>query len=745
MSYDALKSIERKAVLPKPFLVCGEADTDSAKLPFVGQLRGEGVDANVANHWAVRGHVIGWFPARLGLVVLDDDREAGTFKGADPLVVLPSLSRSKGAHYVFRASDSVRKLLPRKWRTLDGERQGEVIGRLDEYGKPKIEYACFAQPVGGCRPIEALAQAMELPRRGNEVPIALIERAHAVGRSGASLERAHDLARDVKYAEAAQEALKCLETAPEGGRNDLLYATSCFLGRLEAGVGLDIDESALVSACESNGIVAQYGLAEVVRQRDRGLEDGRGRPWEGVKDRTVTAEFLNWAVETLSEAAPAPPVKVEAAPETLYDPDGATVGGGTWYTFREGHGWEVDREARSVLKRSGVDFTTRKSVDDYLAVASIAHSVEGKVPWNRVPTHVGLPEGRALSLKTGNMVSQKASFYIRRALSVAPDYSAPPTAWLTFLERVLPDPAMRELLRDAMSYTLLGSTDAQVSFWAFGPAASGKSTVAETLEAIMGTYAHVLPDNTLVTRGKDKVENREWLNDLGGGVRYAMVDEVESRDRLNERGFKTVVTGSSVTSRRLYKGFETVKPSAHLWLFGNTCPRMDVHEALTRRIVALPFDEQIPEAERDEEVKLYLTTDPGEHARILAWMVTRAKNKLAEQASAAGTWRWFPLTRDRPEASQTFISRMLVTNDAVQYFVRSRLTRGGPDEYVTVEEVTERLLAWADEHEHVQPRKFSQQGLVSKLGQEALNKGGKPYRPRIDGKRKRAWKGLVWR
>ena len=352
MSYEALKTIEQHAVLPKPFLVCGEANTDDAKLPFIGQLRGEGVDASQANHWMVRGHVIGWYPARLGLVVLDDDKHGGRFKGADPLVILPSLSRSKGAHYVFRASDSVRKLLPRKWRTLDGERQGEVIGRLDEYGVPKLEYACFALPVGGCKPVEALAQAVELPRRGNEVPVALIEQAHAVGRSGASLERAHDLARAAKYQEAADEALDCLFSAPKGGRNDLLYATACFLGRLEAGVGAEIDEAMLVSACEENGIVAEYGLAEVVRQRDRGLEAGRGRPWEGQRERQVTEEFLNWAVETLGEAVKKPAPKVIPAPETLYDPDGAVVGGGTWYVFREGKGWDVDREARNVLRKA---------------------------------------------------------------------------------------------------------------------------------------------------------------------------------------------------------------------------------------------------------------------------------------------------------------------------------------------------------------------------------------------------------
>src|SRR5205814_2078185 len=40
-----------------------------------------------------------------------------------------------------------------------------------------------------------------------------------------------------------------------------------------------------------------------------------------------------------------------------------------------------------------------------------------------------------------------------------------------------------------------------------------------------------------------------------------------------------------------------------------------------RRIRQMPFVHQIPEAERDERVKLSLRTDPDVHAAILAWAV----------------------------------------------------------------------------------------------------------------------------
>ena len=459
---------------------------------------------------------------------------------------------------------------------------------------------------------------------------------------------------------------------------------------------------------------------------------------------------------------PVPPrVRVAAEPDVLYDPDGASVGGGTWYAFRAGHGWEVDREARTVLRRaeaSGETFASKKDIDDYLAVASIGHARDGAVPWNRVETHLGLPEGRALSLKTGNVVSQKASFFIRRAVTVEPDFSEPPLAWLSFLERVLPDPRLRELLRDAVAYTLTGFTDAEVSFWLFGPEASGKSTVADTLQAVLGGYSHVFPDKTMVTRGKETPASKEWANDLGSGVRFAMVDEVDSRDKLNERGFKTIVTGGSITARRLYKGYETFRPTAKLWMFGNTIPRFDVHGALTRRICAIPFSERIPEDERDESVKQRLVTDRGEHARVLAWAVERTMEKLARKAeidaarAAAGAayngpiFRWVPLPDERPEASRVFLRRVQVTNDPLAYFVGSRIEPGEESDLVHVSTCRARFAEWMETiGENIQ--QWNQHVLNRRMGQAVLNLGGKTAQRRATegGPRQRVWTGVRWK
>ena len=62
-----------------------------------------------------------------------------------------------------------------------------------------------------------------------------------------------------------------------------------------------------------------------------------------------------------------------------------------------------------------------------------------------------------------------------------------------------------------------------------------------------------------------------------------------------------------------------------LWLAANQRPRVNADDdAIWRRIVQIPFLEQIPEGERDPEVKRALRDDPAENSAVLAWAVKGA-------------------------------------------------------------------------------------------------------------------------
>src|SRR5262249_54125247 len=61
--------------------------------------------------------------------------------------------------------------------------------------------------------------------------------------------------------------------------------------------------------------------------------------------------------------------------------------------------------------------------------------------------------------------------------------------WKAFLDRVLPDPAVRAWLQRFIGYCLTGDVGAQVLAFFHGRGANGKSTALEVLMFVLGEYA----------------------------------------------------------------------------------------------------------------------------------------------------------------------------------------------------------------------------------------------------------------
>lgn len=77
-----------------------------------------------------------------------------------------------------------------------------------------------------------------------------------------------------------------------------------------------------------------------------------------------------------------------------------------------------------------------------------------------------------------------------------------------------------------------------------------------------------------------------------------------------------------VAARFLYRESFEFLPTFTLWLAANNRPRVrGDNDANWRRIVQLPFTQQIPEAERDPGVKTALTDTSLAGPAILAWLM----------------------------------------------------------------------------------------------------------------------------
>jgi putative DNA primase/helicase len=226
-----------------------------------------------------------------------------------------------------------------------------------------------------------------------------------------------------------------------------------------------------------------------------------------------------------------------------------------------------------------------------------------------------------IDLTTGELREHSREDLLTRITPVVYDPEAKSELWQDFLQRVTGgDDELANFLRRAVGYTLTGHTSEEVLFFIHGSTATGKSTKLEAVKAVLGEYAAVADFETFLKRHGDA----GIRNDVArlAGARFVLSIEVDDGKSLAEGLLKILTGGDTVAARFLYRETFEFRPAFKLWLAANSRPRVSSDDAaIWRRILQVPFIHVIPEAERDERVKIQLRTDPQVHSAILAWAV----------------------------------------------------------------------------------------------------------------------------
>lgn len=195
-----------------------------------------------------------------------------------------------------------------------------------------------------------------------------------------------------------------------------------------------------------------------------------------------------------------------------------------------------------------------------------------------------------------------------------------------FLEKVQPDPEMRDFLQRLAGYIALGIIDEQIMVIFHGGGRNGKSTFVSTLCHVLGDYAVTLDVDSFT--GENRRSGAEATPDLARlpGARLVASEEPDEGVRLKEGLIKRVTGGTRIPVRRLHQDFIEVMPQFTPVLSCNPKPEIrDMSEGLWRRILLVPWEVQI--AKKDIDRKL-----PGrlraEAEGILAWIVQGALDYL---------------------------------------------------------------------------------------------------------------------
>lgn len=228
-----------------------------------------------------------------------------------------------------------------------------------------------------------------------------------------------------------------------------------------------------------------------------------------------------------------------------------------------------------------------------------------------------------VDLTTGELRPHDRSLFPTKVCPVRYDPEARSGVFDSFLERIQPDPEIRRFLQRALGYSLLNGNPEEAIFIAYGPPATGKSTLLEAVAKTLGDYSEQADIRTFLEKKHDDGA-RPGLAKLRG-ARFVRSSEVPRGEKLASQLMKWISGGEQITARFLFANEFSFMPAFTVWIGTNFAPDVpDDDAAIWRRIHRIPFEQQIPEGERDPNIKAILQDPEVSGAAILAWLVRGA-------------------------------------------------------------------------------------------------------------------------
>ncbi|HEX2527205.1 MAG TPA: phage/plasmid primase, P4 family [Geminicoccus sp.] len=255
------------------------------------------------------------------------------------------------------------------------------------------------------------------------------------------------------------------------------------------------------------------------------------------------------------------------------------------------------------------------------AVANLWRSNEGiaALPgdFDCDPYLLGTPGG-TVDLRDGQLRKPDPAERISKLTAVAPaGPGTPAPVFEAFLERIFRhDLDLIPFVRRALGYALIGKAIEHVLLFAWGMGGNGKGVLFNTCSRLLGRYAATAPPDLLL---ESRSERHPTDMAMLQGARLVIASELSPGKPWDEPKLKGLTGGDPITARYMRQDFFTFEPAFTLFVAGNTKPSFrGVDEAIRRRVLLLPFLQNIPKEERDPDLPDKLK---AEWPAILRWLI----------------------------------------------------------------------------------------------------------------------------
>ncbi|ACA15692.1 phage/plasmid primase, P4 family [Methylobacterium sp. 4-46] len=236
--------------------------------------------------------------------------------------------------------------------------------------------------------------------------------------------------------------------------------------------------------------------------------------------------------------------------------------------------------------------------------------------WDLDPYLLGTPGG-TIDLRTGELRPALQSDMITRTTAVAPADTAECPQFLQFLDETFGgDTETVRFLQQWCGYCLTGDTTEQRFVFGEGKGGNGKGVLIGTALGILKDYATVVAMEALTAAKHDRHPTE--IAALRG-KRLVTASETEGGREWAEARIKALTGGDRIKARFMRQDEFEFLPQFKLFVMGNNRPSLrNVDQAMRRRLIVVPFNNDVPKEKRDPDLPKKLEAEwPG----ILRWMI----------------------------------------------------------------------------------------------------------------------------
>jgi putative DNA primase/helicase len=371
-------------------------------------------------------------------------------------------------------------------------------------------------------------------------------------------------------------------------------------------------------------------------------------------------------------------------------------------------------ELLKAMTRHSQKMRESKSISAMVRLAS-SRAVVSAEAFDANPMILNCKNG-IVDLRTGALSQHEAGAFCTNIAGAEYDASKDCPKWKQFIEKVLPGEGA-EYLQMCVGMAAVGKVYEEAMIFMIGNGSNGKSTIANILSAVFGSYALTLqPD--IITATKDGKTPPDFAEVRG--KRIVFLSETEEGDRLSTKALKRLSSNETIAARRLYSMPETFSPTHTVFYSTNHTPRIGSGDYGTwRRIKNLPFEYRFTESEKRTNFAEEVLAE--ESTGIFGWVCEGAR-KFIENGCKLTTPSFVLAATEEYKANEDIIGQFVTERCVLDEDSRGHVTRVGAQDLFTC------YKEYCKENQcYCKPISDFNNTMITVEGVSRVNVGGKKY------------------